>query len=146
MKDKQQRKQRQILFVIGGSIILVIAILSIVFLLQQNSGGKVTSIYKDPTYVSPFVDEVAQNLHLSSSQLKSQAIAGKSMVDIAAAQGISAAQLHTIELNAFQHLFDKGVQRGDVPQQNESQTLQTYRTDTQLLDSKTFQLITGTSH
>ncbi len=126
MNGKQQRKRKQILFVTGGAILLGMVIFGAVLFLAKSSGPTVTGIYKDPTYVSPFIDEIAQQLQLSSGQLKTQAQAGKSMADIATEQGLSLTQLHIIELNAFQHLFDKGVKSGTITQQDEDQTLQQY--------------------
>src|SRR5215472_6306661 len=68
-----------------------------------------------PTQVGPFPfwdskynwiaeNDIATALRLTPKQITAQLQAGKSMTQIAAAQGVSASELQTIELNAYAHL------------------------------------------
>ncbi len=75
-------------------------------------------------YGPDLTNQVAQGLHLSTSQLQAQLQAGKSLNDIAAAQHVSASQLHTIVTNALQSTLQKAVAAGDLTQQQANKFMQ----------------------
>jgi hypothetical protein len=67
-------------------------------------------------YGATMVNSVAQELHLSSSQLTSDLKAGESLQQIATAQKVSAAQLKTIVTNALQSALQQAVTSGTLTQ------------------------------
>ncbi len=67
-------------------------------------------------YRSDIITQVATGLHLSADQLTSQLKAGKSLNEIAQAQKVSTADLHTIVLNAVSNDVNKAVSAGDLTQ------------------------------
>src|SRR5437588_7005373 len=85
-------------------------------------------------YTSQITDQVASGLHLTSSQLQSQLKSGKSLSDVAAAQHVSASQLHTIVMNAVQNALNKAVSNGDVTKQQASTFMQALQSHPQLVD------------
>jgi hypothetical protein len=58
------------------------------------------------------VQQAANGLHLTVAQIKTQVLARKTIQDIAAVQGISQDQLHTIEVQALRAAYDKYVSMG----------------------------------
>jgi len=54
-----------------------------------------------PAYWNTLLQQAAQGLHLSVAQVKAQIKGGKSIQDVASAQGISALQLQSIEISAL---------------------------------------------
>src|SRR6266480_7367111 len=58
-------------------------------------------------YLPAVANQVAQGLHMTVDQLKTQLQSGKSLTDIATAQGVSASQLHTLVINAVQNAVNK---------------------------------------
>jgi hypothetical protein len=69
---------------------------------------------RDPNYNGIAIKPIASGLHLAPDVITQQLQTGSSMIDIAASQGISAEQLHTIELKAFSDLIDAGVKSGHL--------------------------------
>jgi len=67
-------------------------------------------------YRSDIATEVAQGLHLSLNQLMTDVKSGKSLSDIATAQNVTTAQLHTLVTNAIQDALHKAVSAGDLTQ------------------------------
>lgn len=65
-------------------------------------------------YRSDIISQVASGLHLSAAQLTSQLQAGKSLNQIAKAQNVSTANLHTIVLNAVTNDLNKAANAGDL--------------------------------
>ena len=101
-----------------------------------------------PTQVGPFpfwdskYNWIAENyiataLHLTPKQITAQLQAGESMTQIAAAQGVSASELQTIELNAYAHLFDDAVKSGAISQRDADQWLQLFQHNPQILEKVT---------
>ena len=62
------------------------------------------------------------------------------MTQIAAAQGVSASELQTIELKAYAHLFDAAVKAGDISQRDADQWLQLFQHNPQTLEKATIML------
>ena len=67
-------------------------------------------------YRSDIATEVAQGLHLNLAQLKADLKSGKSLSDIATAQHVTTAQMHTLLTNAIQDALHKAVSAGDLTQ------------------------------
>ena len=75
-------------------------------------------------YLPTVATQVSQGLHMTSTQLMSQLQSGKSLSDIATAQGVSAAQLQTIVTNAIQSAVNKAVSDGNLTQQQATNIMQ----------------------
>ena len=132
----------------------VVAITAILFFLL---GGGMTmwlmpvqtqliGVHPEPVKIFPFVNpqysSIAQNdianaLHLDPQQIATQLQDGRGMSEIAAAQGVSASELHNIELKAFVHIFDVEVKSGDMDQQQANEEIQQLQNNPQLLDKVT---------
>ncbi len=80
---------------------------------------------------------VATALHLAPQQITSDLQEGKSMDDIATAQGISSLELRNIELKAFAQFFDEAVKAGDIDQQQAREWMQRLQNQPPLLDKMT---------
>ncbi len=74
---------------------------------------------------SDVLNQVAQGLHLTSSQLTSQLQSGKSLKAIAKAQHVSASSLRTIVTNAINNTLNQGVSSGQLTKDEET-TFQQY--------------------
>jgi len=75
-------------------------------------------------YLPAVAAQVAQGLHISSTQLTSQLQSGKSLSDIATAQSVSSAQLQTIVTKAIQSAVNKAVSDGNLTQQQATNIMQ----------------------
>ena len=75
-------------------------------------------------YLPSVVSQVASGLHMDATQLMSQLQSGKSLSDIATAQGFSTAQLQTIVTNAIQSVVNKAVSDGNLTQQQATNVMQ----------------------
>lgn len=82
-------------------------------------------------YLPDLASQVAQGLHLSVDQLKTQLQSGKSLSDIATAQHVSVSQLQSLVKSAVQGEISKAISNGDLTQQQASMI-------TQQLDNPTF--------
>ncbi|BCL77615.1 hypothetical protein ccbrp13_00800 [Ktedonobacteria bacterium brp13] len=89
---------------------------------NKGSGGG----YSD-AFLTTVKEHIAQGLHLTVDQVTAQVSGGKQSTDVATAQGISANQLHTIELNAYQAAFDQAVQQGVYTQSQAVSYMDSYR-------------------
>ncbi len=67
-------------------------------------------------YRSQFTAQVAQGLHLTSSQLTTQLKSGKTLRAIAKEQKVSTASLKTIIVNAAKNTLNQAVSSGDITQ------------------------------
>jgi len=67
-------------------------------------------------YLPDMTNQVAVGLHTTSAQLASELKAGKSLQDIAKEHNVTAAQLHTLVMNALQSDLNKAVSAGDLTQ------------------------------
>ena len=75
-------------------------------------------------YLPGVATQVAQGLHMNANQLVSQLHSGKSLSDIAKAQGVSSSQLQTIVTNAIQSAVNKAVSDGNLTQQQATNIMQ----------------------
>jgi polyhydroxyalkanoate synthesis regulator phasin len=67
-------------------------------------------------YLPAVENQVAQGLKLTASQLTADLKNGQSLNQIAAAQHVSSAQLHTLVLNAVQNAVNQAVKDGNLTQ------------------------------
>ena len=79
--------------------------------------------------------QVAQGLDLTVAQLKADLQAGQSLNQIATAQKVSSAQLHTIVTNAIQDALNKAVSAGDITQVQETTFMQFLQNHPQVLNN-----------
>jgi polyhydroxyalkanoate synthesis regulator phasin len=75
-------------------------------------------------YLPSVANQVAQGLHMTVDQLKTQLQSGKSLSAIASAQGVSSAQLQTLVTNAIQSVVNKAVGDGNLTQQQATNIMQ----------------------
>jgi polyhydroxyalkanoate synthesis regulator phasin len=75
-------------------------------------------------YLPSVASQVAQGLHMTAAQLMSQLQSGKSLSDIATAQGVSSTQLQTLVTNAIQSAVNKAVSDGNLTQQQATNIMQ----------------------
>ena len=75
-------------------------------------------------YLPDVAAQVAQGLHMSSTQLMSQLQSGKSLSQVANAQGVSSTQLQSIVTNAIQSAVNKAVSDGNLTQQQATKIMQ----------------------
>jgi len=66
--------------------------------------------------------------------LKAQLKSGKSLSEVATAQHVSSAQLHTIVIDAIQRALNKAVSAGDITQQQATTFMQELRSNPRILD------------
>ena len=78
-------------------------------------------------FIATLKQRVAARLHLSVDQITAQVSSGKQIADVAAAQGVSAGQLHTIILDAYQDAFGQAVTDGTYTQAQADQYMSGYR-------------------
>jgi hypothetical protein len=83
---------------------------------SQVSTGTVLMLFGEAQYQSLLEQEVSNGLKLTPQQIMTQLQTGKSMADIATAQGISTDQLRKIETGAFTDTLLAMVNAGDVSQ------------------------------
>jgi len=78
-------------------------------------------------FIATLKQRVAERLHLSVDQITAQVSSGKQIADVAAAQGVSAGQLHAIILDAYQAAFGQAVMDGTYTQAQADQYMSGYR-------------------
>ena len=88
----------------------------------KGQGGGYTG-----AFIATLKHRLAERLNMSVDQLTTQVSSGKQIADVAAAQGVSAAQLHTIILDAYQAAFDQAVKDGTYTQAQADQYMSGYR-------------------
>lgn len=79
--------------------------------------------------------QIAQDLHLSASQLQQDIKAGQTLSQIATAQKVSSSQLQTDEANAVKPYLDQAVTSGSVTQKQESNYLKRLQKNPDFLDT-----------
>jgi polyhydroxyalkanoate synthesis regulator phasin len=86
--------------------------------------GRGVMIQSLKQYLPGVATQVAQGLHMTASQLMTQLQSGKSLSDIATAQGVSSTQLQTLVTNAIQSTVNKAVSDGNLTQQQATNIMQ----------------------
>lgn len=83
---------------------------------KGNGFGRAVVLSSLKQYLPAIENQVAVGLKLTSSQLTTDLKNGQSLSQIATAQGVSSAQLHTIVLNAVQNAVNQAVKDGNLTQ------------------------------
>ena len=68
--------------------------------------------------VDVIMQQTAQGLHLSVAQVQAQVLAGKTVAQIATEQGLTAAQLHDVEVQALRYANNRWLRMGCITQQD----------------------------
>jgi hypothetical protein len=89
---------------------------------NKGSGGGYSA-----TFLATVKQHIAQGLRLTADRVSTEVQSGKQITDVAAEQGISNDQLHTIEINAYQAAFDQAVQDGTYTQDQANTYMASYR-------------------
>ena len=79
--------------------------------------GRGVEIQALKQYLPSVTTQLAQGLHMTVDQLGAQLQSGKSLSDIATAQGVSSSQLQTLVTSTFQSTVNKAVSDGNLTQQ-----------------------------
>ena len=79
--------------------------------------------------------QIAQDLHITASQLQQDIKAGQTLSQIATAQNVSATQLQTDEVTAVKPYLDQAVTSGSVTQKQETTYLKRLQTNPDSLDN-----------
>ncbi len=83
---------------------------------KGNGAGRGIVLASLKQYLPTIESQVAGGLKLTSSQLTADLKNGQSLNQIATAQGVTSAQLHTIVLNAVQSAVNQAVKDGNLTQ------------------------------
>lgn len=93
-------------------------------------------LVRDPKFNGIASKEIASALNLSPDAITQQLQTGTSMIDIAASQGVSVTQLHSIEFKAFNDLADAGLKSGQLNPIDAKLSLQRLQNDPVQLDNE----------
>lgn len=74
--------------------------------------------------VDVIMQQTAQGLHLSIAQIQARVLAGKTVAQIATEQGLTAAQLRNVEIQALHTANDRWLSMGCITQQDVQDNLQ----------------------
>ena len=132
--------QKRTIFFLSGAAVLLVALLLIGFLVVApaitsanttppptptattapstpatgNNKGQIVKILKQNKV--QVLNQIAQGLHMTPTQLKTQLQSGKTLSQIATAQNVSAAQLQIIVANAVKGALQPSVSNGTINQ------------------------------
>ncbi len=144
------RRRLSLILLLVGALVIVGGVVALVIVFSHQSPATTATTATTPTTASstattpassgsgkqsskctgarlPFdivEQETASALHLTVTQVKTQVHAGKTIVQVATAQGFSADQLHTIEVNALQVANNQWLQFGCIKQQDVTSNMQ----------------------
>ena len=68
--------------------------------------------------VDVIMQQTAEGLHLSVAQIQARVLAGKTVAQIATEQGLTAAQLHNVEIQALRTANNRWLSMGCITQQD----------------------------
>jgi hypothetical protein len=145
--------QRQTLYIIIGAVaVLLIGIGIGIFILSTITSANI-KVTPTPTpivattakkgnataqilkqYAPDIKTQIAQGFKLTPDQLTTQLQAGKTLSDIAVAQGISSTQLQTLVQNAIENVLQPAVNSGDLTQTQLDRLAKRYAANPALLD------------
>ncbi len=74
--------------------------------------------------VDVIMQQTAQGLHLTVAQVQARVLAGKTVAQIATEQGLTAAQLHDVEVQALRYANNRWLSMGCIAQQDVQDNLQ----------------------
>jgi hypothetical protein len=127
---------KKFLLIGGGSALLLLCTLFGAFfagplLASARNGQTNTAASSTPTtnpyceqYLPGIANQVAQGLHMTVDQLKTQLQSGKSLIQIATTQGVSSSQLQTLVTSAIQNAVNKAGHDGNLTQQQATDIMQ----------------------
>ncbi len=98
----------------------------------KQSGNGTAKILKQ--YAPDIKNQIAQGLHTTPDQLTTQLKSGKTLSDVATAQGVSTTQLHTIVSNAMQTSLKPAIDSGSLTQKQLDKLTKRYQNNPNLLD------------
>ncbi|GAC1638607.1 MAG: hypothetical protein NVS4B11_40110 [Ktedonobacteraceae bacterium] len=98
----------------------------------KQSGNGIGKLLKQ--YAPDIKNQIAQGLKLSPDQLTTQLLAGKTLSDIATAQGLSLVQLQTLISNTMQTSLKPAIDNGDLTQKQLNKLSKRYENNPSLLD------------
>ncbi|HLI89727.1 MAG TPA: hypothetical protein VKV37_13635 [Ktedonobacteraceae bacterium] len=146
---------RRILFIIIGAGALVVAIIIVSIFAIMPAITQASTVTPTPTpapSVSPtpaakniyapylkqygfdIKNQIAQGLHMNADQLTQQLNSGKTLSDIATAQGVSSTQLQSVVGNAIQSALQPVVSSGDLTQEQVSKLVKRMQKNPNALD------------
>lgn len=114
---------------------------------QIETGAQSTGaiqVFSNPALSMQAQSQIASALHLLPQEITAQLQSGKSLSDIAIAQGVSNDQLHTIELKAYSSAANTAVKNGDITQSNADAWLKDLSNNPKDLDKTTQDLFLNT--
>jgi hypothetical protein len=74
--------------------------------------------------VDVIMQQTAQGLHLTVAQVQARILAGKTIAQIATEQGLTATQLHNVEVQALHYANNRWLSMGCITQQDVQDNLQ----------------------
>src|SRR6266851_3434608 len=74
--------------------------------------------------VDVIMQQTAQGLHLSVAQVQARVLAGKTVAQIATEQGLTAIQLHDVEVQALRYANNRWLSMGCITQQDVQDNMQ----------------------
>ncbi len=74
--------------------------------------------------VDVIMQQTAQGLHLSVAQVQARVLAGKTVAQIATEQGLTATQLHDVEVQALRYANNRWLSMGCITQQDVQDNMQ----------------------
>lgn len=146
--------QRRTLYIIAGAIVLLLIVVAVsLFAIMPAITAASSSTTATPTaaasptpkrqniyapylkqYGPTIKSQIAQGLHLTPDTLTTDLNSGETLSQVAAAQGISAAQLQTIVANAIQSGLQPVVASGSLTQKQVDRLVQRMQKNPTLLD------------
>jgi flagellar basal body-associated protein FliL len=146
--------KRSTILIIGGAVVILLIALGVgaFFLLPSLTAASQANTTATPTVAptptqtvnkiaqdlrqnAPTIkSQIAQGLKLTPDQLTAQLQAGKTLSQVAAAQGISPTQLQTIVTNAIETGMQPAVADGDLTQTQLDRLAKRYANNPDLLD------------
>src|SRR5579885_1896345 len=136
---------RRILFIIIGAGALVVAIIIVSIFAIMPAITQASSVTPTPAaknIYAPYLkqygfdikNQIAQGLHMNADQLTQQLNSGKTLSDIATAQGVSSTQLQSVVGNAIQSALQPVVSSGDLTQEQVSKLVKRMQKNPNALD------------
>jgi hypothetical protein len=88
--------------------------------LEKQAAG--CTVAREPVEV--IKQQTAQGLHLSVAQVQARVLAGKTVAQIATEQGLTATQLHDVEVQALRYANNRWLSMGCITQQDVQDNMQ----------------------
>ena len=149
---------RRMLYIVLGivAVIIIIGVVSTILVLPALTAGSSPQAATPTVVVTPTVtatakavsplrqalkqygttikQQIAEGLHLTPQQLKSQLQSGKKLSDIATAQNTSADQLNTLVQNTFNTNLKPAIDSGQITQKQIDKLVSGYEKNQQSLE------------